>query len=500
MIPPLNVDIYDKTFTPNSKFLYFIAVEKVSGRSVLYRVPALGGVLTEILSDISLAVSFSPDGREMAYTFRDQKAREWMLIIADSDGSNKRILFRRPDNEASLGHAAWSPDGSTIAVVLADKPTSLEGSCTIIGVDVQTAATRDLSPERWDNCYRIVWTKDGQGLVFVGTKYREGYSTRRDQVYYLSVADGEARRLTTDGSRHQGNIGITNNDEVIAVPFNRSSQIWAMDAEGDSGAAVQLTSGLADGRPGIAPLPNGRVGYITRSGDNLNIWIMDADGSNRSQLTNEPPITEELRSTLDGRYFVFSARRDGRSHLYRIDGDGSNLTQLTFGDSLEIDSTISPDGEWVAYSSFVVKDGNSSTRLWKVSIHGGEPLPLSDGEFETPHYSPDGKFVSVVTKDNKIGILSSDDGRLIKVFEPAPKSVLNTGAHWTSDGRALMYIVHRQNVSNIWLQPINGDPPQPLTYFTSGDIYNFAFSSDGARLYLARGYQIRNAVLIANFR
>jgi Tol biopolymer transport system component len=126
---------------------------------------------------------------------------------------------------------------------------------------------------------------------------------------------------------------------------------------------------------------------------------------------------------------------------------------------------------------------------------------LNESErFDTPHYSPDGRFISVVTKDYRIGIVSADTGALVRVFEPVQNPVLNVGARWTPDGQALVYVAERNKAGNIWRQPINGDPPQPLTDFTSGDIYNFAFSHDASRLYVARGYQIRNAVLISNFK
>jgi len=42
----------------------------------------------------------------------------------------------------------------------------------------------------------------------------------------------------------------------------------------------------------------------------------------------------------------------------------------------------------------------------------------------------------------------------------------------------LTYIFQRNNVSNIWLDPANGGKPRPVTDFTSGDIYNYAFSAD----------------------
>jgi hypothetical protein len=49
------------------------------------------------------------------------------------------------------------------------------------------------------------------------------------------------------------------------------------------------------------------------------------------------------------------------------------------------------------------------------------------------------------------------------------------------------------------VQPLDGGPPRQLTDFPNGDVYNFAYSPDGSKLYLARGFQIRDAILISGF-
>jgi len=58
----------------------------------------------------------------------------------------------------------------------------------------------------------------------------------------------------------------------------------------------------------------------------------------------------------------------------------------------------------------------------------------------------------------------------------------------------------RSGVSNIWSQPINGDPPKQLTNFKSDLIFRFALSADGSNSVLARGTQTHDAVLIRDFR
>ncbi len=501
---PFEGVVYGITFSPDGRFIYFVINEKGSVQNTLYRVPTLGGVKNRVLADVPAAVSFSPDGTEMVFMRSSAEAKDASLVIAASDGSTQRILktVAASNAESINGGGEWSPDGRTIAWGLVDIKTIGQGGCSIVGTDVRSGETRPLSAERWDNCFRMAWTQDSKGLVFIATRMNEAFSTRRDQVYYLDLAERQSRRLTTDGSRYQYmSLGVTDKDEVFAVPYNRLSQLWSMDGGGDSRTAVQITSGQTDGRGGIVSLADGRLAYLARNGDGFSIWTVNNDGSNRRQLTTDPPAIEELRASADGRFFVFAVKKDGFNHLYRIDGNGETLQQLTYGESQEVDSTISPDGNWIIYDSKVYKGDFGKTSLWKLPSTGGEPSLFSNADCITPHFSPDGKLISCISPDWKqIMILSVEEGLPVTTFLPRENAILNVGSRWTPDGKAITYIVNQNNACNIMLQPVDGGDPRPLTDFTSGQIYNYSYSSDGSRLFLARGYAVSNAVLIRGFK
>jgi len=373
--------------------------------------------------------------------------------------------------------------------------------CTIAVIGVDTGSITAVSDEKWATCYRMAWMPDGKGLVFIGTRENEGNSTYRDQVYYISYPQGLSRRLTTEGNRHETNsLGVTTANEVLAVPFARPAQIWSMSSNGDSLTAFQISKGIGDGRAGIAPLSDGSVGYIARTGENVNVWIMNADGTNRRQLSNNPEAIEELRAAPTGDFFVFSSTSNGKNHLFRIDVDGRNLRQLTFGDNYETDSTISPDAKQVIYDADIFDGTYGKHSLWKIASGGGDLRRVTDIECGTPNFSPDGTMISCVSNDSEILILSASDGALIKRLKAAEHASLNFGARWTPDGHTLVYIKHNNSVSNLWIQPLDGGEPRELTTFTSGAIYNFAFSADGTRLYISRGNQIHDAIIIRNFR
>ena len=485
-----------KTFSPDSQFIYYTEGDAAVDNT-LYRVPAFGGPPVKILSGIWGTISFSPDGREFVY-FRHLKQQKLSQIVirgTDTTGP-ERVHFSWTD-EAPGGSVAWSPDGRTIALN-SHSLRDLGGPCTFYTIGLSEPKPEMISHERWDSCARIAWHPSGKGIYTIATKEGDGYSTRRDQLYHISISGGRARRVTTEGSRHQGaTLSVTDNNAVLVIPYNRLSQIWVMDPSGDNRSAWQITKGLADGRAGIAPMADGRVGYIARTGENLSVMLMNADGSDQKQLTTEPQYMEELRAGGDGRYLYFSVPNGRHNDLFRINADGTGLRQVTRGPKV-IDAGVSHDGKWIVYAGSVIDGLSVRQDLWKLSSEGGDPVSLSVQGCDMPHFSPDDKWISCVENQARVKIVSASDGKVLKSFELLPRSTVNFGARWSPDGKSLVYIVTEKDVSNLWLHPLDGSAPRRLTDFTAGSIYHFAYSLDGKRLFIARGTQIRDAVLISD--
>jgi Tol biopolymer transport system component/DNA-binding winged helix-turn-helix (wHTH) protein len=486
------------TFTPDSAAVYYLASREGEKVASLYRVGALGGVPTKILTGISGPVSFSPDASEMAFVRQDPVNPRTQLVVAASDGSRERVVLTRDGSDVIEPNPAWSPDGKQIAVGLMNTTQSIT-ACSITGVGVLGDTVSALSNERWDSCHRAQWLYDSSGLVFIGTKFKEAVTTRRDQIYYLSAASGTARRLTNSGDRHEPwSLGVTKANEILALPFSRISQIWSLDTGADAQTARQITNGQSDGRGGIEALPDGNIFYLSRAGDGFGIFRTEGDKAAKSKAIISDPTMEELRASPDGRFLVFAAKVDGYAHLFRVNPDGTNRQQLTFGETIETDSTVSPDGRWIVYESYFVDGHKARYSLRRVSSDGGDPVSLLSESCETPHFSHDGRMISCIQKET-IRVISFENGESLKTFNTVRFPVLNTGSRWTPDDRDLAYRVSEKEVANIWLQPLDGGEPRPMTNFSHGDIYNFTFSPDGLRIYLAHGNQARNAVLIKNF-
>jgi Tol biopolymer transport system component len=95
----------------------------------------------------------------------------------------------------------------------------------------------------------------------------------------------------------------------------------------------------------------------------------------------------------------------------------------------------------------------------------------------------------------KIGIFPPEGGKPVRTFEFAPNVSVDSRLQWTPDGRSVGFVDSRGGSSNIWVQPVDGGPPRPLTNFPTGQIFSFAWSRDGQLVY-SRGIQTSDVVMI----
>jgi len=108
------------------------------------------------------------------------------------------------------------------------------------------------------------------------------------------------------------------------------------------------------------------------------------------------------------------------------------------------------------------------------------------------------RYRSSPTHSSKLAIIPFSGGRPTKLLDLPAKTY--GPISWTPDGQAVSFEAESRGVVNLWVQPLDGGPPRPITHFTSNGIESFAWSHDGRYLALSRGTAIRDAVLITNFR
>jgi Tol biopolymer transport system component len=144
--------------------------------------------------------------------------------------------------------------------------------------------------------------------------------------------------------------------------------------------------------------PDGKqIVYVSSRSDsrNYDVYVMKADGSNPTNLTNQGGLNVSPDWSPDGQRITFVSDRDGKSDIYVMNADGSHVTRLTTssGDKTFSTSPVwSPDGRQIAFTSN--RDGQKSD-IYVMNADGSDPVRLTntpDYE-EYPRWSPDGRTI-----------------------------------------------------------------------------------------------------------
>ncbi len=475
VLPPRAPALDAVTFSRDGNYIYY---NQAGG---LFQLAGLGGTSRKLLAGADSQPTFSPDGRRMAFLRVDSKAGNSYLVIANLDGSGERILATRKLAQGGYAAApAWSPDGRLIA--LAEKLAS-GGMAALELVPVDGGPVRQLSQNKWLAMRGgFAWLPDGSGVIIAGSEYEGAPS----QLWRVSYPGGEVTRITNDLNDYWGVSATADSSSLVTLLAQTSSAIWVAPAQTPD-AARRVTSGPRRFRGLLRWSPDGRIACGAVSGGAINIWIMEADGSNARQLTTGKEGNWGAVFTPDGSRIVFISRHSGTQNFWRMDADGGNLNQLTRG-QYEWAPSISPDGKWLFYWS--IRSGRAET--WKVSIDGGEPISLAGTMDDPPDFSLDGKLMAFQRNGRSV-VAPVDGGGPFGSFEP--------GARFGPDSKSLAWVKTEAGVSNLWSQPVNGGKPVQLTHFTSDQIlrYQLDWSRDGKQLAFVRGSTSTDIVVMNGF-
>lgn len=506
LIPPTKDDFIGVTFSPDNEFIFYAVYEPLDEKGqikigVLYKVPILGGTRTEVLKDIDSPVALSPDGKKYAFIRGIPAEKQSALMIFDCASTAGEIkLTTRPLRQRFTENAPiWSPDGKTIASAALNSKDSTN-KMEIIVTNVANGEQTSLTQETWDWLGQMAWLADGSGIAV--TSYGENSPNITDEIWIISYPSGKSRQVTNGINGFFG-LGITaNSNSLVTVKSDRLVSLWVAPKD-KLNEAKMIRKTSIDGtlfKLGINWTPDGKIVYSTAQSGDADIWIMEADGNNPKQLTDNEIADYAPKVSPDGRYIVFISNRLGERNLWRMNIDGTNVIQLSNLPN-SIFPSISPDSNLVYFSA--IDSNTNRPTLRKVSINGGEVIRMSDLLTISPQISPDGKYLACYYPENgdknarnlKLTLLSPADATIIKQFDDSGE---NSPFRWTPDSRAISYSNSSNGVPNLWLQPIDGSNPQKITDSTNEGIFLHDWSKDGKNLVFVKETTNNDIVLINN--
>lgn len=273
------------------------------------------------------------------------------IYLMNPDGTNPRRLT---DNLAGDGFAALSPDGKKIVF----DSTRLSGQTNVSDLFLmntdgsgQTFLTRGSS---------ATWSPDGKSIAYHASASGTGTPTRTNP--------GAA---TTDSD-----IFVANVDDLLAgtaqpVDITNTPDKIEDDADWSSDGRILYTAhDVGD------DVPNGPGGFTSNSAE---IYVINADGSGRVQVTNNNEEERAAAWSPDGTRIVDGCRIGGGTNDFEIcvmNADGTDVQQLTDNTLTDLTATFSPDGQQIVFNK-ILPPGNYQLFEMQPSLNpdGTRPAP-----------------------------------------------------------------------------------------------------------------------------
>lgn len=262
-----------------------------------------------------------------------------------------------------------------------------------------------------------------------------------------------------------------------------------------------IGSALFIQRPGqtthAAIVTQEKIAFHSQRDGNREIYIMNADGSDQTRLTNDPGDDMEPWISSDGTKIVFQSDRDGDFDIYVMNIDGSGQTNLTNNADFDIQPTMNADGSKIAFNSS--RDGLGA--IFVMNSDGTNPTNLT-AAYQTNHSDPafsfDGgkiAFRSDRDGDYEIYSMNADGTNPIRLtFTPG---VIDEQPTFSPDGTKIVYNAPQDDTSEIWLMNADGTNPIPLTNNTVLERHP-SFNPDGTRIAFTSARDGNNEIYVMN--
>jgi Tol biopolymer transport system component len=375
-----------------------------------------------------------------------------------------------------------SPDHSELLIGNCKIPIELQ--CPLFALPVLGQSARRLGGIEADGA---TWSHDGKEIV-----YANGHSVYRmradgsEPVKIVSVAEGGGYpswpRWAPDGRRLRFTVSTGHGRESL----------WEVAADGSN--LHPVLPGWSDPPTECCGswTPNGKYFVFTSGrGGAQNLWAIREAPSMFYKASKEPvqltigPTPNSLPLVSPDGKKVFVATAQTRGEMVRYSSASHQFLPYLSGISA-ICVNFSPDGKWVAYSSY------PDTTLWRSKIDGSEAVQLTFPPMTVlqPRWSPDGTRIAFMGSEPgkafKVYVVPSSGGR---VEEAMPGNHFGADPNWSPDGNELLIGRYASEVAPgepLNLQILNLRTHEMSKVPGSDDLWSPRWSGDGRYILAVR--------------
>jgi WD40 repeat protein len=287
------------------------------------------------------------------------------------------------------------------------------------------------------------------------------------------IGGGNGMYLATDSRGWMGGIALLNADlEVVKylVYFHKIGYI----------EEVSYNAAWSPDGKKIAYMIHFVIAFLYYKESTLRsyygVYLMNPDGTQQTRLfVSQPSLTwhriiPSLSWSPDGEKIAFNSNLNSNLQIYIINMDGSGLTQLTKRTTEAINPSWSPDGSKIVYSE-INSSNMEESDLYFINLEDSEVIQLTDlpGKEFYPVWSPNGTKIAFISQANgrhSIYLINPDSSELVQITETSYQ-IFNY-LNWSPDGKMIIYdkesATHSRSIQHeAWIMNADGTNPHVLS-------------------------------------
>jgi serine/threonine protein kinase/Tol biopolymer transport system component len=446
--------------------------------------PLMGGAARPFLAERAVTVAWSHDGARIVYHLQDNGDS---MYVADRNGAEARLLFRRNRNEHNH-FPIWSSDDRWI-YFSSGTPVTRE-------MDVWRIPAAGGSPERLtelNSDVASITPVDDRTILFVS----HDVDGSGPWLWSLEPERKLTRRISFGVERYTSLAATPDGRRLVATVANPAASLWTVPilASGvaEESEAKPFSLSTADSS---APQSGGdSLFYLSSLGAGDGVWRVDQGPSTEIWKGKDGGVLASPAPSRDGRRIAIVMRRDRIPRLDVLAADGGELRTLADSLTVQGGASWSPDEKWIVVGG--TEAGHAG--LYKIPVDGGPSVRLLEGPALNPVWSPAGNLIAYVGANVSAYaplLAVRPDGTSVKM--PAI-SMRRDGERlrFTRDGRALIYMQGAARAQDFWMLNLETMQTRQLTRLTRRDtMRTFDVMPDGKRIVFDRLRDNSDIVLI----
>ncbi len=194
----------------------------------------------------------------------------------------------------------------------------------------------------------------------------------------------------------------------------------------------------------ISDSNSGKIVFGASVDSNRDIYVMNADGTDVTRLTNNPNVDDSPSWSPDGSKIVFTSNRDGNNEIYTMNADGSEITRMTYTEEAELRPSWSPDGSKIVFEKIT-----DYRALYVMDVdEPAKEIKLIDltGTKSYPTWSPDSTKIAFTLYRGSYDIfIINSDGTGLRNLSTTP-NIDEFSPSWSPDGTEIVFRSNRHNL------------------------------------------------------